>query len=584
MKVYLEKAIFINRAPFSKLTLDFCENEIAVLSSVNGKGKTTILSHIVDAVHEMARPHFPNEYEGKEDKLYRVSSAIHNLDQSQASFVYFRFKIADETIDYLDVRNICTESQYNDAISIENKIPFNEIESNLKESNYVKRVSSNLNKKKANELFANNILTYFPSYRFEMPGYLNDHYKIKLDFRKQSGFSGYLKNRIEVITELPLFANWLMDVVLDLRTDTNVQNQILFSNLNLITTLTLSSNNFGSLRFGVGPRGFGSTRIQILENKENGKQIYPTIFNLSSGESSMICLFGELLRQADNNRNNILPNEITGIVLIDEVDKHLHIKLQKDILPLLLNIFPNVQFIVSAHSPFLSMGLADTLRERSKIFDIESGLSIEPTNDKQYQEVYEMMIGENAKYKRLYDSIKLQIDNEKELQIITEGKNTEHFKKAISVLDNSIMDKIKIIAGAEDKTGDQQLKTTFNIMSKANHSCKFLFVWDCDSEDKVNALKESVSFFKYCFQKNDSNSKTQKGIENLYADTLFTPDVYDEKEVTIDYGGSKKETLFNKNKFINKINNETNIDVFKNYAPLIDKIKSIICPPVQQVP
>lgn len=581
MKVYLEKAIFINRAPFSKLMLDFCENEIAVLSSVNGKGKTTILSHIVDAVHEMARPHFPNEYEGKENKFYRVSAAIHNLDQSQASFVYFRFKTAEETIDYLDVRNICTETQYNKAISIDNKIPFSEIEAILKESNYAKKVSSNLNKKKAEELFANNILTYFPSYRFEMPGYLNDPYKIKLDFKKQSGFSGYLKNPIEVITELPLFANWVMDMVLDLRMTADNQNQILFNNLNLITTLTLSSNNFGSLRFGVGPRGFGSTRIQILENKENGKQIYPTIFNLSSGESSMICLFGELLRQADNNRNNISPSEITGIVLIDEVDKHLHIKLQKDVLPLLLEIFPNVQFIVSTHSPFLSMGLADTLRERSKIFDIESGLSIEPTNDKQYQEVYEMMIGENAKYKRLYDSIKLQIDNEKELQIITEGKNTEHLKKAISVLDNSIMDKIKIIAGAEDKTGDQQLKTTFNIMSKANHSCKFLFVWDCDSEDKANALKESVSFFKFCFQRNVSNSKTQKGIENLYGDTFFTPEVYDEKEATIDYGGSKKETIFNKNKFIDKINNETSIDSFKNYVPLIDKIKSIIYPPVQ---
>lgn len=584
MKVYLEKAIFINRAPFSKLTLDFSENEIAVLSSVNGKGKTTILSHIVDAIHEMARPHFPNEYEGKENKFYRVSSAIHNLDQSQASFVYFRFKTAEETIDYLDVRNVCTEAQYNDAISIDNKIPFSEFEAHLKESNCVKKVSSNLNKKKAEELFANNILTYFPSYRYEMPGYLNEPYKIKLDFTKESGFSGYLKNPIEVITELPLFANWVMDIVLDLRMNANVQNQILFTNLNLIATLTLSSNNFGSLRFGVGPRGFGSTRIQILENKKNGKQIYPTIFNLSSGESSMICLFGELLRQADNNRNNILPGDVTGIVLIDEIDKHLHIKLQKDVLPLLLGIFPNVQFIVSAHSPFLSMGLADTLRERSKILDIESGLAIEPTNDKQYQEVYEMMIGENAKYKKLYDAIKLQIDNEKELQIITEGKNTEHLKKAISVMDISIMDKIKIIAGAEDKTGDQQLKTTFNIMSKANHSCKFLFVWDCDAEDIVNALKESESFFKFCFQRNDSNSKTQKGIENLYPDTLFAPDVYDEKEVTIDYGGSKKETIFNKNKFLKKISNETSIDIFNNYTPLIIKIKSIISSSMQQEP
>lgn len=583
MKVYLEKAIFINRAPFNKLVLDFCENEIAVLSSVNGKGKTTILSHIVDAFHEIARPNFPNEFEGKENKYYRVSSAIHNLDQSQPSFVYFRFKTAGETIDYLDIRNICTEAQYNEAISVENKIPFSEIESHLKELYYVKKVSSNLNKKKAEELFTNNILTYFPSYRFEMPGYLNDPYQIKLDFRKQSGFSGYLNNPIEVITGLPQFANWVMDIVLDLRMDDNIQNRILFDELNSITTNTLISKNYGSLRLGVGPRGFGSTRIQILENKENGKQVYPTIFNLSSGESSIICLFGEILRQADKNRNNIKPHEITGIVLIDEVDKHLHIKLQKEVLPLLLKHFPNVQFVVSSHSPFLNMGLAETLIERSKIIDIESGLSIEPTNEKQYQEVYEMMIGENDRYKKLYDSIKLQIDDEKELQIITEGKNTEHIKQAISVLDNRLMDKVKIITGSEDKSGDQQLKNAFDIMSNANHSCKFLFLWDCDSEAKANAVKENVSFYKFCFQRNVSNSKAQKGIENLYAETFFTDDIYDEKETTIDYGGSKKETIFNKNRFIDKIKKETSIDVFKNYIPLIEKIKSIVCPPVQPV-
>ncbi len=74
MKVFLEKAIFVNRAPFEKLVLDFDENGISVLSSENGKGKTTILSHIVDAFHEMARPHFTNEFEGKENKFYRVSS------------------------------------------------------------------------------------------------------------------------------------------------------------------------------------------------------------------------------------------------------------------------------------------------------------------------------------------------------------------------------------------------------------------------------------------------------------------------------------------------------------------------------
>jgi len=392
MKVFLEKTIFVNRAPFDKLILDFDENGIAVLSSENGKGKTTILSHLVDAFHEMARPNFANEFEGKENKFYRVSSAIHNLNQSEPSFVYFRFRLPESTFDYVDVRNICTEDQYNEAISIENKIPYQQLKPDLDETSYVKKVSSSFDKKTAEKVFFNNLMTSFPSYRFEMPGYLNDPYQISLDFKKKHGFTGRLKNPIEVVSGLSTFANWIMDIVLDLRVEGKVQDQILFQNLNSIITHTLTAKNRGALRFGVGPRGFGGKRIQVLENKENGEQIYPTIFNLSSGESSLLCLFGELLRQADNIRNNIQPHEITGIVLVDEVDKHLHIKLQKEVLPSLLDFFPNVQFILSSHSPFLSLGLAEKLQIRSKLIDIQRGIAIQPVNDVQYQEVYEMML------------------------------------------------------------------------------------------------------------------------------------------------------------------------------------------------
>jgi predicted ATP-binding protein involved in virulence len=131
MKIHLEKAIFVNRAPFDELVLDFSENEIAVLSAVNGRGKTTILSHIVDVFYEMARPHFPNEFEDNKNKFYRVSSPLYNLDRTRPSFVYLRFKTTEGTIDYIDIRNNCTEQQYNEAITIENKIPFGKIKSNL---------------------------------------------------------------------------------------------------------------------------------------------------------------------------------------------------------------------------------------------------------------------------------------------------------------------------------------------------------------------------------------------------------------------------------------------------------------------
>ncbi|MBE0672382.1 MAG: AAA family ATPase [Anaerolineales bacterium] len=578
MKISLEKAIFVNRAPFGKLSLDFSENCIAVLNATNGKGKTTLLSHIADAFYEMARPHF-QDFEDKPTKYYRVSSVVFNLDMNKPSFVYLRFKTEEGNIDYIDIRNKCTQEEYNDAINLDSKIPFDDIKSELEKQNAIKKLSPNFNKEYAEKIFNNNLSTYFPSYRYETPGYLNDPYRIKLDFVKQSGFSGYLKNPIEVITGLPQLANWIMDVILDLRLNQESESPIPFTNLNKIITQTLISNNLGNLRFGVGARGQGSLRIAILENKDAGKRIYPSIFNLSSGELAVLCIFGEMLRQADNNNKNISADEITGIVLIDEVDKHLHIKLQKEALPLLFNLFPKVQFIISSHSPFLSMGLAEMSQERSTIIDLESGLSIQPTNDKQYQEVYEMMIDENKRFKQMYDSIKLQIEEGKELQIITEGKNSEHIRKAISILDNTLLDKIKIVSGAESKSGDQQLKNAFDIMSNTMVQSKFLFVWDCDSEDKVNSIVENSSFFKFCFPNNQSNAKAKQGIENLYAEELFTPDVYDQKNTQTAYGGSKAESIFNKSKFLDKVKQETDKSIFENYKPLLEKIKSIIAPP-----
>lgn len=134
MKVFLEKAVFINRAPFDRLELDFSENEIAILSAVNGRGKTTLLSHIVDAFYEMARPNFINEFEGKANKFYRISSGINNLDQSQPSFVHFRFRTPESTIDYIDIRGKCTQAQYDSAIQINDKIPLSHFASQLEQA------------------------------------------------------------------------------------------------------------------------------------------------------------------------------------------------------------------------------------------------------------------------------------------------------------------------------------------------------------------------------------------------------------------------------------------------------------------
>lgn len=496
MKIYLSKAILVNRAPFEQINLDFEENEIAVLTAINGSGKTTFLSHIVDAFYEMARPHFPNEFEERENKYYRVSSSIYNLDRQQPSIVYLRFVTVQGVVDYLDIRGQLTQEQYDERIEIENKIPFGQFSTDLQNRNGVKKVSNNWNQALAEKVFNNNILTFFPPYRYEVPGYLNDPYKVQLDFRKTSGYSGYLKNPIEVITGLEQLANWILDIVLDLRLTPNIIDQILFTNLNTILSQTLLSRNYGNLRFGIGPRGLGSTRIQVMERPEGGKSIYPSIFNLSSGESALLCLFGELLRQGDNIQNNIPLNNINGIVLIDEVDKHLHIKLQKEVLPALIRLFPNIQFIMSSHSPFLNLGLAETLQNRSKLIDLDNlGISTDPTSNDLYLEVYNMMIGENDRFKKMYEELNSQIENGETPLIITEGKtDAQHLKKAQEVL--NIQDCEVEYYEIADNWGDSKLKLLLEQLSKVPQNRKIIGVFDRDVAPIVSDIEQGGRVFK----------------------------------------------------------------------------------------
>lgn len=61
----------------------------------------------------------------------------------------------------------------------------------------------------------------------------------------------------------------------------------------------------------------------------------------------------ELYPDAEN------PLHEEAVVLVDEIDLHLHPKWQRDLVPTLSKIFPNVQFIVTTHSPHVLQSMAD---------------------------------------------------------------------------------------------------------------------------------------------------------------------------------------------------------------------------------
>ena len=84
-----------------------------------------------------------------------------------------------------------------------------------------------------------------------------------------------------------------------------------------------------------------------------GKKILP--FNdLSDGQRGMVALFTDIARRIcilnPHMGNNVLKNT-SGIVIIDELDIHLHPAWQRTIVPALRAAFPKVQFIAASHSP-----------------------------------------------------------------------------------------------------------------------------------------------------------------------------------------------------------------------------------------
>jgi len=96
---------------------------------------------------------------------------------------------------------------------------------------------------------------------------------------------------------------------------------------------------------------------------------------LSDGYSSVIQIMSGIMLRMERNwllSGNTISYNLEGIVLIDELETHLHIELQRKIFPFLTTFFPRVQFIVSTHSPYILTSVPNTI-----IFDLEKKVRFE---------------------------------------------------------------------------------------------------------------------------------------------------------------------------------------------------------------
>ncbi|WP_341536222.1 AAA family ATPase [Aeromonas veronii] len=122
-----------------------------------------------------------------------------------------------------------------------------------------------------------------------------------------------------------------------------------------------------------------------FEIHQKNKEPY-TFQSLSSGFSSIMAVYADLITKI--SLRSIDPDELTGIVLIDEIDAHLHVSLQKKILAFLKKAFPKIQFIVSTHSPFVVSSVDDAV-----IYDLSRLEQVENLSMYSYEAVLEGLFG-----------------------------------------------------------------------------------------------------------------------------------------------------------------------------------------------
>lgn len=109
---------------------------------------------------------------------------------------------------------------------------------------------------------------------------------------------------------------------------------------------------------------------------------------LSDGFSAIIDIVADLILKMQKKDTLVMDYLKPGIVLIDEIETHLHLQLQKTVLPLLTKLFPNIQFIVTTHSPFVLNSLPN-----ATAFDMEHRETIVNLSDYSYQALTEGYFG-----------------------------------------------------------------------------------------------------------------------------------------------------------------------------------------------
>jgi predicted ATP-binding protein involved in virulence len=499
-----------------------------VLVGKNGSGKTLLLSNIVDSIIEFKRDKYSELKEISGNNFYKLGSQTYIKAGSGYSYTRIRYNNDEKFYSYVDCMTSNHANFKTNQFRASKHIDLEIDENRFKENGFYKKVNPSFERE-----FDTNILMYFPVHRYYEPAWLNQN--ITISFEKENNFIGKSSKNIIKTNILNEIESWILDVVLDqllyerndakfanlferqengqykpfdipVATGYQGKNSTILGLLNQIVSSIYKSknNNIANARIGISNKDRGR-KISVLTKFIDGSEVEvaPTFNHLSSGEALLLSIFGALLKDFDSiNRSGVTNlSQVKGVVIIDEIDLNLHIDYAKNVLPQLMKLFSNVQFIVTSHSPFFLLGMKEVYKKDYQLINLPSGECIIENDFSEIVSAYEIFTKGfdelNTNLKTLEHKVKESI---KPL-IVTEGKTDwKHFKRALqyfqSIGEYPDMD-IAFFEYEDDvEMSDSHLESLLKNMSKVKQDKKIIGVFDCDEANGKKYAQQDFHDFK----------------------------------------------------------------------------------------
>lgn len=314
---------------FKKAAVDFPKGNVAVFFGWNGAGKTAVLDAVAIILSEIADRKITYGlslgYDDirSEEKTVRVSGVYILFDKEEKTFV--QFSLGESPVRYVEALDL-NEALKKDLYSSNNEnLPVIAYYKTNRELNFAESdIDSQLRNLNGRKFAYHNAIS----------AGINDFQDFVAWFRYDEDKENEDKiEKQDLKYESPR-----------LKTIRRSVSEFL-SKLNVnFAELKVRRQSNGEIDFSKPSQKFA------LVVQKAGQELKLT--QLSSGERSLILLVADIARRAAIlNPHLDDPLQSEGVVLIDEIELHLHPKWQRAVIPALSETFPNIQFIIATHSP-----------------------------------------------------------------------------------------------------------------------------------------------------------------------------------------------------------------------------------------